>query len=832
MSAPRVVLSFVLCCSSLAIGCGDKDGDSGGAGDADPVDADGDGYSVDEDCDDTDPDINPFADERCDGVDNDCDGYIDEAGAVDETEWYPDLDGDGYGDRDGAVEGCDEPETGGPWLTQGGDCDDGEERVHPGRDEYCDGYDNDCDDLIDESDAVDAEPWFQDKDGDGFGGDTSTLACDDPALGDEVWTQVDGDCDDTDDAVSPGADEVCNGADDDCDGLVDDEDDDVLPLGFSEWFADGDGDGFGDDLEAVDACDAPEGFVDVGGDCDDGRADVHPGATEQCDDENTDEDCNGLADNADPDASDDAKTDWYVDNDRDGYGSADAEPVRVCDDPTTSSRTYRVSADDCNDGNPNIHPGATERCDGADNDCDDLIDDADTDTDETTMVTWYLDEDGDGFGVEDETALQCDDPSTDDESWARQARDCDDGDAAINPTAAEVCDDADVDENCNGTADDDDSTTSSSSKTTWYRDQDEDGYGDRSTGQSTCEGAPDDDSAWVTTERDCNDDDAAVNPDAEEICDDIDNDCNGGTRSDGLVTWVDRSGHVSDLTASFTGTSSSPVSVLLDEPGVAHLCNARFYTMLEISADVDLVGHGSVILDASYDGTVVSIVDGAEDVSLRDIDIRNGNGSRTDTWIGSDYDNAGGLYCSGASVELASVDFADNQADYGGGLLLEGCALRSTGGSITGGYASEHGGAVFMRDSSWTMEDGNVNGNTGYRGAGAFDVRAGSFLSLVDTPVTDNDTSGVAAAINIDASEVECEGTSTSSPARIWRNESDSASGAAIRGGVSGSDVFTASRCDLGETSNDNAPTDIRWGDSVYTFGDDVSISCEGDLCE
>lgn len=195
------------------------------------TDADGDGFGDDRtelltcdptepgtrlagDCDDSDAAVHPDAVEVCDGVDQDCDGAID-VGAVDAMILYVDADGDGFG---GALtrEAClGDPAT----STSGDDCDDGDPMVSPKGVEVCDGIDQDCDGAIDE-DAVDQRDWFADNDGDGFGVGPATRACDAPP---GLPTDVDGDCNDADASIYPGAHEApCDGVDANCDGRVPD----------------------------------------------------------------------------------------------------------------------------------------------------------------------------------------------------------------------------------------------------------------------------------------------------------------------------------------------------------------------------------------------------------------------------------------------------------------------------------------------------------------------------------------------------------------------------------------------------------------------------------
>ena len=180
------------------------------------ADEDGDGVTVcDDDCDDTNPDVYPGAEERCNGEDEDCDGVV----PADEVDW----------DGDGAMI-CD------------GDCDDTDLDVYPGALELCNGEDDDCDGVVPgDEDDEDGDSWLE-CDGDC---DDTDPAMNDLDEDDDGETTCEGDCDDQNDMVRSDGLEQCDGLDNDCDGEIDenpncggddddgaDDDDDTDPPGW------------------------------------------------------------------------------------------------------------------------------------------------------------------------------------------------------------------------------------------------------------------------------------------------------------------------------------------------------------------------------------------------------------------------------------------------------------------------------------------------------------------------------------------------------------------------------------------------------------------------
>ncbi len=579
----------------------DNDCDQG-----DLVDVDGDGEPREgyggSDCDDSLASVNPGAQEVCNGIDDDCNGQVDD-GATGATTYYRDDDSDNYGVGTDTTDACSPPAG---YALATGDCNDGDNTVHPNATEVCNDVDDDCVGGIDDGLAFDN--YYPDGDGDGFGelGSTPDFACAQPASTSLVAT----DCDDTRFAVNPDASEVpYNGIDDDCaggdlqdvdgDGQISDQvsggtdcddtdatvntavlevpydgiDNDCSGADLTD--VDGDGhdgpsgtgpdcddddatvnpaasevpyNGLDDDCAGGDECDVDgdgylhEGLVCGGADCDDGEANINPGATETSGN-TVDEDCDGFA-LGECDADDDGY--------QNGTAGCQATPI------------------DCDDTDPNANPGLDELPrNGIDDDC---------------VGGDECDEDGDGQVA---AVAEC-----------GLGSDCDDTDAGIGPGVAEIPYDA-IDQDCDGSdqcnvdgdaylatqcggadCDDADDSIFPGANEVAY-----DGVDDNCDGQDLCDVDGDGfDAANASCGGgDCNDADSAVNPGALEVYyDAVDDDCDPSNDHD-----RDGDGFDADVDCNDNDSARNPAATDIPDDGIDQDCDGADATGAVPPIDTD-----------------------------------------------------------------------------------------------------------------------------------------------------------------------------------------------------------------------------------------------------
>lgn len=381
----------------------------------------------------------------------------------------------------------------------------------------------------------------------------------------------------------------------------DDEDSDVT-YADTDGYRDTDGDGYGDSDSMALVCDI-DGYVTVGGDCDDGDSAINPAAAEVCDD--VDNNCDGAIDDADDDLE--GGNVYYEDNDGDTYGDS-ADAVIACEQP----EGWVEDNTDCDDGDSTSNPDATEICDDVDNDCDGLHNDEDDSLLIVTGTQSWPDADADGYGSDEADATwSCDIPS----GSVDNNGDCDDGDNGINPGAEDILDDG-IDQDCSGADGTSDTDT----------DVDGDGYTNEASGGN-----------------DCDDTNAAVNPGATEVSlDGVDNNCDGMANSDDLIE-----------------VCGDPIDELL-------LYTWQLWLRPEGESDWDIVAEGmdELCAEVSLDDGVSLFVQGPFD---RDgdgtfdedyVDATTGDG----VWLyqGDSTVHANGFTANGVIIPMTTYDWGDS----------------------------------------------------------------------------------------------------------------------------------------------------------------------------
>ena len=344
-------------------------------------------------------------------------------------------------------------------------------------------------------------------------------------------------------------------------------------------------------------------------------------------------------------------------------------------------------ADDCDDSDASVNPGlATDNCDEIDNDCD-------GETDEDPDVVWYPDGDGDGYGAAGEGVTACLAPA----GHGAGDSDCDDADPGTWPSADERCDELDND--CDGLVDEE-----LPLEAPFWLDVDGDGAGDAGTIDYNC-GLPLK-SGTAANGFDCDDRDSD-NP-----------------------AWVDVAA------GSGAGTAADPFGAIVDGLRSGRTCvivaAGEYVEDLEWPrGDVwvrGVAGASATTIRGSGTAPVVTVASGSSSLSTLDgFTITGGGGRKIEsssvvigvtTWY-TRYYGGGVAVGGGSAITLRDVVVQDN-------VLPEYAETSSDAGNYV---TQSYGGGVYVQGGSLTLDGGAVRGNYAYNGGGVYVTGGGSFSS-------------------------------------------------------------------------------------------------------
>ncbi len=450
-------------------------------------------------------------------------------------------------------------------------------------------------------------------------------------------------------------------------------------------------------------------------------------------------------------------------------GSGDDDDDDDSSSPDADADGYTVADGDCDDTRADIYPGADEVCDSYDNDCDGNSD---------IQYDYYPDVDGDGYGDPDGKTKDCSAPN----GYVEDDNDCDDNDPSRHPGADEICDG--IDNDCDDVIDD-------GVTTTYYEDTDGDGFGNGATAIQACE-APS--STYITQAGDCDDSTDETYPGALELCDGLDNNCDGaaddksdqfyfrdrdadgfGDENDYLLTCGAPTGYV-DAMGDCDDTDSTiyPGAADLSGDGIDSDCGGGDTAQPSVGLNASTFTLIQDALDAAEDGDTIFVGPGTyreKELNFNGLTLRligthgaystvvNANGAgRVMTFEGREdgalvkrltlraglATNGGGLYLDQSSPTLEDLIIAANTADLGGGIYITNASPRLLRVTVTGNSATQEGkgGGIYVIDGSPTIDSSTIRDNTLTNGEGAGIWMSTSSMSIVRSTIEGNQNLG------------------------------------------------------------------------------------------
>jgi len=322
----------------------------------------------------------------------------------------------------------------------------------------------------------------------------------------------------------------------------------------------------------------------------------------------------------------------------------------------------------------------------------------------------------------------------------------------------------------------------------------------------------DSDGDGVVASLDCNDADPAIHPGALELCNTVDDDCDG-TIDENTATFDDGSGPVDISDVFAAGAADAPVAYTPPAAGTLTLCGGTYFTNLTSTADLELAGSGAEtsIVDGGLAGRVLTAQTSGTTLTVHDVTLTHG----------MDATEGGAIACRDATLDVHDATISASTAADGGGVLVEQCTSTFTDVVIDGNQATNAGG-LLNRNGQTTLTRVRVSANTATgSGGGLVNVRTGGQLAIIDSTITDNSSGGDLGG------GIYTEVATTCTTSAITANTGN---GVAV---VGTSSSYVSTTCDYGtDAATDNTPADVKPANGTdNNFGDGASFNCSNIVC-